>query len=490
MKMRIFVLSILLLMSHCGISQMPSSGKLKIYKLQSNFIEGMPSSTGPGTGEGVAIVDSNGLFVRKVTVSALGLPSGTAYRLAKFTAPTTLGNTASLVDSSEFYGFGQIEGSGLQNARFNFTTQNSSSSGNGIILKNSSGNTLGVIKNTGSFSFGITSALDWDEVNTKLTSNSPFQFGTSTNHPLYFLTNGSIRTALDATGFTVNVPVDNTADSYSGLARGTTAQRPTATFSRIRANSDSSGIEYADGSAWQLIASRNWVRDNFGGSATTIYNGDGSISSNRTVTLGANNLTFNASSTGDIAFTLGSDATGDTYYRSAGGVFTRLAAGADGDVLTVSSGLPSWQASSLTTLYNGNGTLSGNRNLSGDNKQLNLGIPASKLSGFAITTSGQIFLQGQVQFSSALAADANYSINLENTWIVLPEITANRTVSLTGPSTGSGKMLIIWNKNSSGNSWSFTGGSVIDAAGSAITNLTNDTVYYLMNDGTDWVKIN
>lgn len=227
-----------------------------------------------------------------------------------------------------------------------------------------------------------------------------------------------------------------------------------------------------------------------GGGATTIYNGDGSISSNRTVTLGANNLTFNASSTGDIAFTLGSDATGDTYYRSAGGVFTRLAAGADGDVLTVSSGLPSWQASSLTTLYNGNGTLSGNRNLSGDSKQLNLGIPASKLSGFAITTSGQIFLQGQVQFSSAIATDANYSINLENTWIVLPEITANRTVSLTGPSTGSGKMLIIWNKNSSGNSWSFTGGSVIDAAGSAITNLTNDTVYYLMNDGTDWVKIN
>ena len=41
---------------------------------------------------------------------------------------------------------------------------------------------------------------------------------------------------------------------------------------------------------------------------------------------------------------LGSDATGDIYYRSAGGAFTRLAAGTDGHVLTLASGLPSWAA--------------------------------------------------------------------------------------------------------------------------------------------------
>jgi hypothetical protein len=39
-----------------------------------------------------------------------------------------------------------------------------------------------------------------------------------------------------------------------------------------------------------------------------------------------------------------SDATGDIYYRSAGGAFTRLAAGTDGHVLTLASGLPSWAA--------------------------------------------------------------------------------------------------------------------------------------------------
>jgi hypothetical protein len=43
---------------------------------------------------------------------------------------------------------------------------------------------------------------------------------------------------------------------------------------------------------------------------------------------------------------LGSDATGDIYYRDSGGSFTRLAAGTNGHVLTLASGLPSWAAAS------------------------------------------------------------------------------------------------------------------------------------------------
>jgi len=40
----------------------------------------------------------------------------------------------------------------------------------------------------------------------------------------------------------------------------------------------------------------------------------------------------------------GSDATGDVYYRNASNVFTRLAVGGAGTVLTVASGIPSWAA--------------------------------------------------------------------------------------------------------------------------------------------------
>lgn len=41
----------------------------------------------------------------------------------------------------------------------------------------------------------------------------------------------------------------------------------------------------------------------------------------------------------------GADAAGDVYYRSAGGLFTRLPVGTNGQVLTLAAGLPSWEAS-------------------------------------------------------------------------------------------------------------------------------------------------
>lgn len=46
----------------------------------------------------------------------------------------------------------------------------------------------------------------------------------------------------------------------------------------------------------------------------------------------------------DTTFNLGSDATGDTYYRNSSGYFTRLPAGTNGHVLTLASGIPSWAA--------------------------------------------------------------------------------------------------------------------------------------------------
>lgn len=44
-----------------------------------------------------------------------------------------------------------------------------------------------------------------------------------------------------------------------------------------------------------------------------------------------------------IRFLLGSDATGDLYYRDATGILARLGIGANGQVLVVNGGLPSWQ---------------------------------------------------------------------------------------------------------------------------------------------------
>lgn len=86
-----------------------------------------------------------------------------------------------------------------------------------------------------------------------------------------------------------------------------------------------------------------------------ITNGDG-VSGNPTFDIGTDvvtltgtqtltnkTLTASSNSLGGITMSLGSDATGDTYFRSSG-VLTRLAIGASGQVLTVSAGLPVWAA--------------------------------------------------------------------------------------------------------------------------------------------------
>ncbi len=53
---------------------------------------------------------------------------------------------------------------------------------------------------------------------------------------------------------------------------------------------------------------------------------------------------------GSNTMSLGSDATGDIYYRNSSGFLTRLAVGTTSQVLQVSSGLPSWQTVSAPTI--------------------------------------------------------------------------------------------------------------------------------------------
>lgn len=60
------------------------------------------------------------------------------------------------------------------------------------------------------------------------------------------------------------------------------------------------------------------------------------------------NITLNNGVAG-VTFNLGSDATGDVYYRSSGGLFTRLPVGSNGNVLTLAAGIPSWAAPSSSS---------------------------------------------------------------------------------------------------------------------------------------------
>lgn len=61
-------------------------------------------------------------------------------------------------------------------------------------------------------------------------------------------------------------------------------------------------------------------------------------------TLTNKTMTATSNVLGGVTMTLGSDATGDIWYRNSSGYLTRLAIGSSTQVLTVTSGLPSWAA--------------------------------------------------------------------------------------------------------------------------------------------------
>lgn len=74
---------------------------------------------------------------------------------------------------------------------------------------------------------------------------------------------------------------------------------------------------------------------------------------------------------------LGSDATGDIYYRNSGGNFTRLGIGSPGQILQVTSGLPAWQ-----TIATGGGTV----NSGGLNELAYYSSAGSSVSGLMLDT--------------------------------------------------------------------------------------------------------
>lgn len=68
------------------------------------------------------------------------------------------------------------------------------------------------------------------------------------------------------------------------------------------------------------------------------------IGNNGNVGIGTSSPSALFHTVGSVRHDLGSDATGDIFYRNASGLFTRLPIGTNGQVLTVSSGIPAWGA--------------------------------------------------------------------------------------------------------------------------------------------------
>ena len=89
-----------------------------------------------------------------------------------------------------------------------------------------------------------------------------------------------------------------------------------------------------------------------------------------------------------------------------------------------------------------------------------------------------------------IATDDSYLVKQADRMVKLPVITADRTLVLPSASTNAGSTLTIWNKNTAAFNWSFATGVVVDVASAPVTTLANNTIYSLMSDGINWIKVN
>lgn len=122
----------------------------------------------------------------------------------------------------------------------------------------------------------------------------------------------------------------------------------------------------------------------------------GALTCSTCVTLaGAETLTnkviqSNTNTLGGVSVLMGSDATGDIYYRNSSGILTRLGIGSATNVLTVSGGLPAWTAAAGGGNVSNSGTPTINQIAQWTNATTIQGVNLSSLltAGAGISLSG------------------------------------------------------------------------------------------------------
>lgn len=114
-----------------------------------------------------------------------------------------------------------------------------------------------------------------------------------------------------------------------------------------------------------------------------------------------------------IEFTLGSDATGDIWYRNSSGFFTRLGIGSSGNVLTVAAGLPSWAALSTAVPINGLTLATGTNSLVNGNFTQTWTWPTLTSGALLITAASTAMTTASYVFG-VTTSGANASNNIES----------------------------------------------------------------------------
>lgn len=161
---------------------------------------------------------------------------------------------------------------------------------------------------------------------------------------------------------------------------------------------------------------------------------------------------------GSMKIDLGSDATGDVYYRNSSGNFVRLPIGSSGQALKVSSGVPAW-GTDLNGIYTGSGSLSGATTVTMGTNQLLF----SGSSGAGHTLTADLDPSTQIHLKMLDTS----GVNPELTELILTETSVNL---------GIGNSAIFSTESSyinfaaSGTTWNYGGHEILmDSSGMFIT---------------------
>jgi hypothetical protein len=198
---------------------------------------------------------------------------------------------------------------------------------------------------------------------------------------------------------------------------------------------------------------------------------------------------------------LSSAATGDMLYASAVNTWSKLAAGTNGYVLTLSGGVPTWAAAN-----GGSGSGSSGWGLTGDASTDSasnfIGTTDAKPLNIRTNNSNRLTVNSATGFigiatttpSSTLDVEGSFGTNiskqtgaatLDNTATVWYFTSNNGTVTLPAASGAINRRYVIVNRYGS----SRTISSFISISGNITTTLSSNTSVELISDGTNWLQI-
>jgi hypothetical protein len=124
----------------------------------------------------------------------------------------------------------------------------------------------------------------------------------------------------------------------------------------------------------------------------------------------------------------------------------------------------------------------------GNNGFVGIGDSVRSNLGERLRVRGSVKVDSAFSVGTLAASDADYTIGA-TTFVSVGTITANRVLTLPDATLYPGRLLTVWNRNSTAFTWTFSP-TIKDAADADITALANDTVYQLISNGTIWIKTN